>query len=370
MQGDYLFYLQIGWLMAGIFFIIFNLSYWYDRTWLRNGIWFSLFFYTFWADVGLTIIASGNNAIIYPVGFLFLFLLFCIGVIFSLQAILLLWNAAIVWRRESHSLANSLTLYLGILIVIMPFVVSLINQHLPNFWAALLITFPGLCVLYAIFWFYNYLTVLVLYQAYWPRHNKDFIIVLGAGLMNGDQVTPLLAQRIDKGIQFYQKQRQKNGKTPTIILSGGQGGDETVPEGEAMRRYAVSHGVAESDAVAESASRNTLENMAFSKKIIDASGVNKPKTIFVTNNYHTFRAAMFAKAAHLKASGIGSRTARFFLPNAIMREYIAIVMRQRKLHLIMVVLMFIFALFWAILTAHSDWVAGWLRAFQNFLNNL
>ncbi len=53
-----------------------------------------------------------------------------------------------------------------------------------------------------------------------------------------------------------------------------------------------------------------------------------------------------------------------------MREYIAIVMRQRKLHLIMVVLMFIFALFWAILTAHSDWVAGWLRAFQNFLNNL
>ncbi|WP_369404628.1 YdcF family protein [Secundilactobacillus odoratitofui] len=98
-----------------------------------------------------------------------------------------------------------------------------------------------------------------------------------------------------KASSFIRNNGKKNGKTPTIILSGGQGGDETVPEGEAMRRYAVSHGVAESDAVAESASRNTLENMAFSKKIIDASGVNKPKTIFVTNNYHTFRAAMFAK---------------------------------------------------------------------------
>lgn len=370
MQGDYLFYVKLGWLITGVFFVIFGINYAYNRTWLRNGIWFNLFFYSFWLTLAITILNTDNNAIIYPVGILFLFILFCIGLFFALQAILLFWNAAIVWRRESHSLANSLTLYLGIGIIILPFVIKLIRAHLPVFWAEVFTTFPVLCILYAIFWFYNYLTVLVLYQFYWPRHNKDFIIVLGAGLMNGDQVTPLLAQRINKGIQFYQRQFKKTGHAPKMIFSGGQGGDETMPEGEAMRQYAVAHGVGANDALAETASKTTYENMVFSKKIIDESPVKKPKTIFVTNNYHTFRAAIFAQSAGLKATGIGSKTAGFFLPNAVMREYIAIVMRQRKLHMIMIILMFILSLMLVMLSLHSDWIAAWLQGIRQFLDNL
>lgn len=370
LQGDYLFYVKLGWLITGVFFVIFGINYAYNRTWLRNGIWFNLFFYSFWLTLAMTILSTDNNAIIYPIGILFLFILFCIGLVFALQAILLLWNAAIVWRRESHSLANSLTLYLGIGIILLPFLISLIRAHLPVFWADVFTTFPVLCILYAVFWFYNYLTVLVLYQLYWPRHNKDFIIVLGAGLMNGDQVTPLLAQRINKGIQFYQRQFKKTGHAPKMIFSGGQGGDETIPEGEAMRQYAVAHGVGSNDALAETASKTTYENMVFSKKIIDESPVKKPKTIFVTNNYHTFRAAIFAQSAGLKAAGIGSKTAGFFLPNAVMREYIAIVMRQRKLHLIMVILMLILSLMLVMLSLHSDWIAAWLQGIRQFLDHL
>ncbi|WP_246147732.1 YdcF family protein [Secundilactobacillus folii] len=370
MQGDYGTYIKFGWLLTCLFLICFGLSYWRNRTWLRNGIWFSLFFYTFWLTVAITIIGTGNNAIIYPVGFLFLFLLFCLALVFVLQAILLLWNARIVWKRESHSLANSLTLLLGIVLILLPFISHLINNYLPPFWSDLMITFPALCILYAIFWFYNYLTVLVLYQFYWPRLNQDFIIVLGAGLMNGNQVTPLLRQRIDRGIRFYRQQLKKTGHAPKMIFSGGQGGDETAAEGEVMRQYAIHHGVAVNDALAETASKTTYENMVYSKKIIDNAGITNPKTIFVTNNYHTFRAAMFAKAAGLKANGIGSHTAGFFLPNAVMREYIAIVLRQRKLHLIMVALMLLFSIFWVIMTLHSDWVAAWIQALQQFFDNL
>lgn len=366
MQGDYLF----TWLVTMAFFVIFSISYTYNRTWLRNGIWFNLFFYSFWLSLAITILKTDNNAIIYPVGLLFIFVLFCIGLAFALQSILLLWNAAIVWRRESHSLSNSLTLYLGIGILILPFIIKLIRAHLPAFWAELFTTFPVLCILYAVFWFYNYITVLVLYQIYWPRHNKAFIIVLGAGLMNGDQVTPLLAQRINKGIQFYQRQLRKTGHAPKMIFSGGQGGDETMPEGEAMRQYAVAHGVGANDALAETASKTTYQNMQFSKKIIDESPVKKPKTIFVTNNYHTFRAAILAQSAGLKATGIGSKTAGFFLPNAVMREYIAIVMRQRKLHLIMVALMFLFSLFLVMLNLHSNWIFDWIQMIRQFLDNL
>lgn len=370
MQGDAAFFIKVGWLITLIFLVIFGISYWRNRTWLRNGVWFSLFFYSFWLMVAVSILRTDNNAIIYPVGFIFLFLLFCLALLFSLQAILLLWNARIVWQRESHSLANSLTLVLGIVLILLPFIARLIRDHLPAFWGDLMITFPTLCILYAIFWFYNYLTVLLLYQLYWPRLNKDFVIILGAGLMNGDQVTPLLAQRINRGIRFYQQQLKKTGRAPKMILSGGQGDDETLPEGEAMRQYAIGHGVAVNDALAETNSRNTYENMAFSKQIIDDAQIKKPKVLFVTNNYHTFRAAIVAKSAGLKANGIGSHTASFFLPNAVMREYIAIVMRQRKLHLMMIGVLFIVSLFLVVLTLHPAWIASVLQMIQRLLDEL
>ncbi|WP_065101434.1 YdcF family protein [Secundilactobacillus collinoides] len=370
MAPNYIGYLKFGWLFCLIWLVIFLFGYLRDRTKLRNGIWFSIFFYSFWIDLGLTIIATNNDKLIYPIGLLFIFFLFCIGIAFALQAFLLLWNAAIVWRRESHSPANMLTLYLGIIILLMPFAERLIVHHLPLFWSNLLITFPVLCIAYAAFWFYNYLTVLVLYQFYWPRYNKDFIIVLGAGLMNDDQVTPLLSQRIDRGIKFYQKQLKKKNKRAKMILSGGQGGDETVPEGEAMRKYAVAHGANPNDAIAEAESKTTLQNMQYSKRIIDSLKIDKPKTIFVTNNYHTFRAAMFAKTVGLKASGLGSRTARFFLPNAVMREYIAVVNRQRKVHLVMIIGLFLLALLFSLLEAEPGSVGHMLQVFQQFIDHL
>ena len=38
--------------------------------------------------------------------------------------------------------------------------------------------------------------------------------------------------------------------------------------------------------------------------------------IFASNNYHIFRAGMYADQAHVKADGIGSHTAFYYLPNA------------------------------------------------------
>ncbi|WP_243676898.1 hypothetical protein [Secundilactobacillus collinoides] len=133
MAPNYIGYLKFGWLFCLIWLVIFLFGYLRDRTKLRNGIWFSIFFYSFWIDLGLTIIATNNDKLIYPIGLLFIFFLFCIGIAFALQAFLLLWNAAIVWRRESHSPANMLTLYLGIIILLMPFAERLIVHHLPLF---------------------------------------------------------------------------------------------------------------------------------------------------------------------------------------------------------------------------------------------
>ena len=64
----------------------------------------------------------------------------------------------------------------------------------------------------------------------------------------------------------------------------------------------------------------------------------------MTNGYHTFRAGMIARKAGVKANGIGAHTAKFFLPNAIIREYIAIFVGNKRWHAIAIGLMFVLSL--------------------------
>ncbi|KGE75689.1 membrane protein [Lactiplantibacillus paraplantarum] len=326
-----------GWVVPITFGVIFGCRYHRDKVRLGNGIWFSLFFYSFLTMLAITILGSNIHWLILVSGTLFVLLILLIGLIFTLQAFLLLWNAWIMWRHESHTLANMLTLYLGLAILILPFLGNLLNNHVPQPVSYFLTVFPNLVIFYLGFWFYNYLTMLTIYQFNWPRLRQDYIIVLGAGLLDGKRVSPLLGQRIMRGLRFYQKQQHKTHHRAVMIFSGGQGGDETVPEGQAMLEYAIAHGLPVKDGWAETQSKTTLQNMQFSKQLIDQGPVKNPRTIFVTNNYHTFRAGMFAKQAGLKADGIGARTARFFLPDAIIREYIAIFVRNKWWHAVAMV---------------------------------
>ena len=86
-----------------------------------------------------------------------------------------------------------------------------------------------------------------------------------------------------------------------------------------MARYLVSRGVPESAIIREDRSRNTAQNMAFSKQIIDAADP-QAKVAFSTTNYHVFRSGLLAARAGLDAEGIGARTKWWFWPNASMRE--------------------------------------------------
>ncbi|MFD1418831.1 YdcF family protein [Companilactobacillus keshanensis] len=319
------------WLIPIFFGICFTIAYRKDKRRLSNGIWFSLFLYSFLPMAAITILGINNHPLIIISVTIFAIFLLIMIFLFTLQALLLLWNALVVWKRESHSLANMLTLILGIAIIVLPFFANEINNRLPHPWSSLIILISNLVLFYVIFWFYNYLTMSILYQFNRPKLNQDYIIVLGAGLLNGDQVSPLLAKRIDRGLKFYYNQLRKTGKSAKMIFSGGQGGDELVPEGNAMLDYALKQGLPEENGIAETESKNTYQNMLYSKKIIDQQASNT-NTIFVTNGYHTFRAGMVAKQAGLKADGVGAHTARFFLPNAIIREYIAIFMRNKYWH--------------------------------------
>ncbi|WP_407888483.1 YdcF family protein [Levilactobacillus sp. N40-8-2] len=333
-----------GWLVPLFFGAIFVTCYAIEKRRLSNGLWFSLFFYSTMVMLAVSIMGYGNKLLFGFSLIAFIGVILLIGLAFALQAFLLLWNAWIVWRRESHTLANMLTLFLGIAILLAPFIMRLTSLYLPLPIATFVNLFPGMIIFYVLFWFYNYLTMLVIYQFNHPRYRQDYLIVLGAGLLNGDEVSPLLGQRIDRALKFYRKQVRKIGQGPVIIFSGGQGADETVPEGVAMRQYAIDHGLPPEQAIAEDQSKTTYENMVFSKKIIDDRSTVQPRVTFVTNGYHTFRAGMIARKAGIKANGIGAHTAKFFLPNAIIREYIAIFAGNKRWHAIAIGLMFVLSL--------------------------
>ncbi len=177
-----------------------------------------------------------------------------------------------------------------------------------------------------------FLSAYFLYQFNRPRLNQDYIIVLGSGLIN-DKVPPLLASRIQKAIDFYHKQAAVT-SPPTIIFSGGQGPDEGLPEAEAMQKFAIEKGIPIEHTLQENQSVNTYQNMLFSKQIMDDSKQGEAyNSIFATNNFHLFRAGIYARLAGLNSQGIGAKTAFYYWPNAMIREYVAIVVMGRKRHM-------------------------------------
>lgn len=166
-----------------------------------------------------------------------------------------------------------------------------------------------------------------------PFYKPDYIIVLGSGLI-GDKVPPLLASRLDKAVSYYKKW----GREPLFITSGGQGSDELMSEAAAMKNYIVEkHGIADSNIIVEDKSTTTYENMLFSKRIIDKHKPNS-KGIFVTNNFHVYRASMYASKVKLRATGVGSKTAFYYVPNAFTREFIGILEMKIWTHLFIIAL--------------------------------
>lgn len=268
---------------------------------------------------------------------------------------LLLLNARAVWKREKHRLANALTLILGLGLVALLILSAVANTaHLPvwvrcaqaGFTAVLLYYFLHVSV---------FATSVFLCNMVHPAKNKQYVVVLGSGLVNG-KVPPLLAGRINRAITFYTKQKAKTAP-PKLVLSGGKGADEPVSEAQAMRAYALRKGIPAADILTEEAAANTKQNMEFSRRVMEADAGGLPyKAIFASSNYHLLRAGIYARKAGLRIDGIGSRTAAYYLPNALLREYIAFLRMYRRHNLIVAGLVFV--LFTALAA-----LAAWARQY-------
>ena len=119
-------------------------------------------------------------------------------------------------------------------------------------------------------------------------YSEDAVIVLGAGI-KGDKVTVTLKQRLDKAVEYHNKN-----KNAFIVVSGGQGPEETVTEAVAMEKYLINNGVDSSVILKEEKATSTAENFAFSKQILDNKLKGDYSIAVITNDFHIYRSVCIA----------------------------------------------------------------------------
>lgn len=252
---------------------------------------------------------------------------------YPVLAIFLIANGITMYRRESRTLGNLLSLFLGIVMLAWPMVSGWV-AGLAASDSTLGIVLSGVNVIvtgigaYFGLCFLVFLCAAVAYRRMPQSFHADQVIVLGSGLI-GSRVPPLLAARLDKAIEVANRQ-----DPPAVIIpSGGQGADEDVAEGVAMADYLVEQGVPRERIVVEDRAVNTRENLQFSRALMP---VPDAPVAVVTTGYHVFRTALLTRTLGMTAKVTGARTARYYVPSAFLREFVAVMREHLKLNLALI----------------------------------
>lgn len=262
---------------------------------------------------------------------------------FYLFGIIALFTTGIsIIKKEGFSLSHSLSILFGLGVLGSNVILPIYIKQLDSIILISILSFIITVYSYFVFGFLIFLVSSLLYNLWYENRDKDYLIVLGGGLL-GDEVTPLLASRIDKAIEFYHSQKDKNVSPPKIIMSGGQGPDEKIPEALAMKNYALEKGIPEENLLMEKQSVSTEENLKFSNHLIKQhSEIEDPKVLFFTTNYHVLRAGILAKSFGYNYNGIASKTKFYFYVSAILREYIGIIYFNRNKNLLFLSIIAVF----------------------------
>lgn len=266
---------------------------------------------------------EAHDLIIQVVIWLIIFLILAVAFFIIGITIMFIYNGIVMIKKEGTRLTNFLSLGFGIGIIFLVCVYPFLNSFHRITWLNFVHAFFTVTILYLIGLLMMYTLTSLINSVNFTKNRFDYIVVLGAGLI-GEKVSPLLAGRIKRGIEIY---RLNPGAK--MIMTGGQGPQEEIPEGEAMADYAIEQGIPFEDIIVERKARNTAQNIAFSHELM------KPNSKFclVTNYFHLYRALVLAKRQGLDCVGYGVRTKWYFTLNAFIREFIAYLVITKKLQL-------------------------------------
>ncbi|CAM03676.1 uncharacterized SAM-binding protein YcdF (DUF218 family) [Saccharopolyspora erythraea NRRL 2338] len=311
--------------VAGVFLLLFLVSFLYDRRLVRNGVYLFLALVFLAGGLLLELSAVSRQA----AAVVLLGVLLLLPLITLVLAGFLIVNGVTMMRREGKRPANLLSLAAGLGIIGIVAVKALANI---TRWLPLQVAVEAVSdvLAYVSLLFVCFLLYSFVYGRIRHRRDVDFIVVLGSGLI-GSRVPPLLAGRLDRARAAFEAEEAK-GRRPVLVTSGGQGPGEDLPEARAMADYLIAQGVPEDRILVEDQSRSTEENLRFSKAIMRERRPDY-RCLVVTNSFHVMRAARIARGEKVNAQVIGSRTARYFLPSATIREFVAVFLAHRVVNI-------------------------------------
>jgi uncharacterized SAM-binding protein YcdF (DUF218 family) len=143
----------------------------------------------------------------------------------------------------------------------------------------------------------------------------DTILVLGGGTKN-NRPGAVLKGRLDQALAYAE-----NHPNVTFIVSGGLGFGKTTSEGTIMKNYLVENGIQPERIKIEEKATSTYENLLYTKEMIQPDD----QVLIVTSDFHLFRTKMIANRVGIKAEGLGSPLRISSIPQAHVREYMAII---------------------------------------------
>lgn len=264
---------------------------------------------------------------------LFLLTASCVFVFPVIFIVTLFVEGIKVVRHEGLKPANLLSILFSVLLFLYLTVWPMIGGLEKGRLGTKVYAFISLSAVYVLALMAVYLLSAALNLFHWKKNRgAGYIIVLGTGVV-GARVTPLLAARIDRGIELLHYN-----PSAKLILSGGKGPDEDIAEGEAMARYAEEKGVDTEKIIVEGKSTSTEENLLFSRELMEE---NWPRVIVVTTAYHVFRALLLAKQQGMNCVGFGARTKWYFTLNALIREFIGYLSMRWKKHAVIATAVFV-----------------------------
>ena len=197
-------------LFALFWWVVLTVSFEKDRSRYRNC--YFLFFALVSTVVAATMFADGHEAeTLLTVAVL-------TGIAIFLVPVFLIHNGVIMYKNEGRSLSNMLSLLFGIAIglgeigtvylVLTGWHTDFAAKHsiLTNIIAFISLSVIYVSVSFLLFLFYSLFLMIL------PRKKDfDYVIIHGAGLLEGNKVSRLLSDRIDKAILVYSTDPSKRG---------------------------------------------------------------------------------------------------------------------------------------------------------------
>ena len=160
----------------------------------------------------------------------------------------------------------------------------------------------------------------ILYTAFTSAESDaPCVIVLGAAVY-GETPSISLRHRADRAAAHL----ESNPKAVAVV-SGGQGKGEDISEAECMRRCLVEKGVPNGRILPEEKSTSTLENLTFSKAVIEENGGDPGHVAIVSSSYHLYRAKRMAAVLGMEADGLASSDGYpVYMTGMYLREALAV----------------------------------------------